>query len=154
MDSSNIHYEFEYNDSMESILSINIIQKTENSTFTFEIKTLENNLIINKIKSFIDQIKNGFDNITLYIINDKFNSQYINYNKNVYNFIINFNGQTSGYYTSKFITNSNLLNMFENLIKDYDEKINILLKEREEKQKIKEENAIKEFLDFFGSYKY
>jgi hypothetical protein len=117
-----MYYEFEYDEDNNYIRSINIIQKTENSLFSFEIKTIENEKIIHKIKLFTDKIKNGDNDMTLDIIYDKFNKQCICYNNSEYNFITDFFGQTSGYYTSIFTSNLNLVNMFEDLIRDYEEK--------------------------------
>lgn len=151
-----MYYEFEYDDEYENILSINIIKKNDDSLFSFEIKTIENKKIIDEIKLFTDNIKNGHNDVIFNIINDKFNKQYINYINNTYNFIIEFDGQTSGYYTSKYITKLNLTNMFENLIKDYKEKNIFLIKKNEKKyilEKEKENEEIKQFLNNFGSYK-
>jgi hypothetical protein len=158
MINSDIYYELKcYDDEDDednpNIQSINIIQKTENSFFSFEINTSENEKIIDKIKLFTNDLKKGYNNVKLNIIYDKFNKQQICYEDNKYTFIADFFGQTSGYYTVKFITESNLIGMFEDLIKDYDEIIYNNLRKEQENQKKNKEKKYQDYLDYFGSFK-
>jgi hypothetical protein len=157
MINSNIYYELKYYDDEDdednpNIQSINIIQKTENSFFSFEIKLSENEKIIDKIKLFTNDLKKGYNNIKLNIIYDKFNKQQICYEDNKYTFIADFFGQTSGYYTVKFITESNLIGMFEDLIKDYDEIIYNNLRKVQENSKKEQRKRISRLFGLFWKF--
>jgi hypothetical protein len=158
MNNSDIYYEFDYIDDdidYRTINGINIIQKTENSLFSFEIKLSENKDIIDELKIFINKIKSGCNNVRLYIIYNKFNTQQIYYNDNKYNFIADFVGQSDGFYTVKFISELNLLNMFENMINEYAEKKNkyIINDEYIINNEKKKHQEYLDFCNYFGSYK-
>ena len=91
----------------------------------------------------------------LYIIYNKFNTQQIYYNDNKYNFIADFVGQSDGFYTVKFISELNLLNMFENMINEYAEKKNkyIINDEYIINNEKKKHQEYLDFCNYFGSYK-